>query len=373
MQKIFRNSIFCAIFIVVVACTHQDNSLIDTEANISLIENSVAELPVAISNNAVASAVVNGETRLYSFLGIEAGKEWSDVSKKAFRYANNNWTQLADVPVPEGRLASLAATVKNSIYIFGGYSVAEDHTEISTPEVLKFEPESETYIRVADIPVPTDDAVAVVYQDRYIYLISGWHNKGNINLVQVYDVATDVWQQATQFPASPVFGHAGGIVADTMVICDGVKIDYPFASMGSEAKRKYAMSDECYKGVIDSEDPYKIDWSKLPEHHSPARYRMAATGDAVLNKIIFVGGSDNPYNFNGIGYNGVPSKPVNTVFAYDLTDNEWMKIGNLNTAGMDYRGLLKFKNNFATIGGMDGEQRVQTRTHFIDITKDFYE
>ena len=37
------------------------------------------------------------------------------------------------------------------------------------------------------MPVPVDDSVALSYKERYIYLISGWHNDGNVNLVQVYD------------------------------------------------------------------------------------------------------------------------------------------------------------------------------------------
>ena len=43
------------------------------------------------------------------------------------------------------------------------------------------------------MPVPVDDAVAVTYADRFIYLISGWHDLGNVNLVQRYDTETDTW------------------------------------------------------------------------------------------------------------------------------------------------------------------------------------
>jgi hypothetical protein len=41
------------------------------------------------------------------------------------------------------------------------------------------------------MPVPVDDDISLPYQSRYIYLISGWHNDGNVNLVQLYDTKTN--------------------------------------------------------------------------------------------------------------------------------------------------------------------------------------
>ena len=95
-------------------------------------------LPIAHSNNAVAIASASGTPTLYSFNGLRAGKEHGDVSKQAFAcpLTASACEQIADVPVPEGRLASSAITLHNQIYLFGGYSVAEDRTEVSTPEVF---------------------------------------------------------------------------------------------------------------------------------------------------------------------------------------------------------------------------------------------
>ena len=78
---------------------------------------------------------------------------------------------------------------------------------------------------------PVDDTVALVYQNRYIYLVSGWHGSGiskstgNVNLVQVFDSQQGRWFNATPFPGAPVFGHAGGIVDDQFLIVDGVKVN----------------------------------------------------------------------------------------------------------------------------------------------------
>jgi len=244
-------------------------------------------------------------------------------------------------------LASVAVTVREQVYLFGGYIVTEDYHEVSTPEVLRFNPILETYERVADIPVPSDDATAFVYQDRYIFLVSGWHDKGNINLVQVYDVENDTWQQAK------------------LLVCDGVKINYPLVAEAETTKREFKMSNECYLGRIDDKDITRIHWSVVPKHLGAARYRMAAVGDETRQEVIFVGGSDNPYNFNGIGYDGVASKAVASVFAYAIETNEWLDYGSIENSTMDHRGLLKMDDGFVVVGGMDSNQEVLTNTYKI--------
>ena len=69
--------------------------------------------------------------------------------------------------------------------------------KLSMRWVHAFDPLGGEFKERASMPVPVDDAIAVVYQDRYIYLISGWHDFGNVNLVQQYDVIADSWSQAT--------------------------------------------------------------------------------------------------------------------------------------------------------------------------------
>ena len=53
------------------------------------------------------------------------------------------------------------------------------------------------------------DAVAGVYRDRYSYVIGGFTPAGLTNQVQVYDLETKQWSQATPSPGTPVLGHAG--------------------------------------------------------------------------------------------------------------------------------------------------------------------
>ena len=172
-----------------------------------------------VTNNAVAAVVLNDGTALFSFLGLGVGKTWQDTRVEAFvlRPGAGEWVGLPDVPGP-GRLASIAVNVSDKVYIFGGYTVATDGSEVSVPEVYVLDAGTLEYIPRMSMPVPVDDAVAFAYADRYIYLVSGWHNSGNVNLVQVYDTALNNWFQATPYPGSAVFGHAGGIAGNVVVI-----------------------------------------------------------------------------------------------------------------------------------------------------------
>ncbi len=312
-------------------------------------------LPVAHSNNAIAIAAGADGLTLYSFNGLRAGKTHTDVSRQAFACpVDTACRQLADVPVPEGRLASSAVTLNNTIYLFGGYSVAADGTEVSTPDVLAFDPMRETYTRQPDMPVPVDDAVIFTYQERYIYLVSGWHDDGNVAHVQVYDTQTQIWGRATDYPGAPVFGHSGGAVNGNIVIADGVAV------IGREnGRRQFGAVDQVWLGTISLKDPLSISWVSAPAHSGSPVYRAASAGRPSANQVIFAGGGDNPYNIDGVGYNGVPAKPSSTVFAYDFDQNAWLDLGRLPTPSMDHRGLLIHGNSAYIIGGLDADLSVR--------------
>jgi N-acetylneuraminic acid mutarotase len=322
---------------------------------VSLNWSEAESLPLAISNNAVASAEIDGKTFLYTFLGMEEGKTYEDVSDFAARYdvENGIWEEIPGVPDETGRLASTAETVNGHIYIFGGYTVGEDGSEVSTHEVFKYDPIANSYERVADMLLPVEDAVSLVYQDRYIYLVSGWNNTNNVSNVQVYDTETNSWEHATPYAGPPVFGHAGGIVGNTMILSDGVQ------AIVDEGERLFKMSPGSIRGEIDANDPTLINWTRINQHPGNARYRMAAVGiESPVEMILFAGGTENPYNYNGIGYNLKPSFPDSSVFAYRLDTNEWVELGTQPIPSMDHRSVAQAGNEFFIIGGMLNNQQV---------------
>ena len=297
-----------------------------------------APLPEPVSNNAVAAFTLEGARYIMSFMGLGAGKTHRDISRKAWLWTSEQpgWQAFPDVPVASGRLAAVAVGLYDRIFLFGGYTVAEDGSEVSTPEVFIIDPRNGSYKRRADMPVPVDDSVAFTWANRYIYLVSGWHDSGNVSAVQVYDSWEDQWSASTDFPGEPVFGHAGGIVGDTVIIVGGVGV------IGeNDGKRQFAAIDQAWKGRINPDNPAEIDWQSLPGTEGSNRYRLAATGSDALGQVIFAGGTDRPYNFSGIGYDGEPATPTGAVFAFDVEQNRWVHYPDLQRpATMDHRGLL---------------------------------
>lgn len=327
---------------------------------IDTMAQSFPVMPEPVSNNAVVTVKTDHNDYIISFSGLGKNKTYKDVHNKTFVYNKNTnkWSQKSDVPIQNpingltGRLASVAVSIKDKAYVFGGYTVAKDHTEVSVPDVYEYSVIKDSFTRLAPMPVPVDDAVALTYKDRYIYLISGWHNDGNVNLVQIYDTQLNTWQQGTPFPGKPVFGQAGGIVNNKMLICDGVKVQFHI-----DKRRTFKAEPACYLGTVSKENPRRIDWRIVEHPTGKARYRMASTGIKPSNAIVFIGGSLNPYNYNGIGYNNVPSEASQTKWQYDLDNSTW-KVTPTKTATMDHRGLLIFNEKLLTIGGMGASQKV---------------
>lgn len=313
------------------------------------------DLPEPVANNAVAAAVVNGRTWIFSFLGIGSGRDYRAITRHAFALdvEAGRWEPLPDVPGPVGRLAATAQAIGEDVYLFGGYEVAADGAETTSPATLLYRHADRRYLRRADMPVAVDDAVSGVWRDRLIFLVSGWSADRTVSTVQAYDPAADQWLPATPIPGTPVFGHAGGIIDDTIVYCGG-------ARMRPGETPKYAPSPECYRGDLDAGAPTAIRWRPITPHPGAPRYRAAAgpvrTGTSA--GILFVGGTTNPYNYNGVGYDGRPAEPEASSWLYDVAADRWVPGPHLDRPTMDHRGLVEARGAWWTIGGFAAGQAV---------------
>lgn len=316
----------------------------------------IPALPEPVANNAVAKVVIHEQAYFLSFMGLGKGKAHHDIHNKVWvlKVGDDSWHAAKGVPSTQplvGRLASTAVGVGEHAYVFGGYTVSHDHQEVSTPDVYRYDVITNSYTPLTSMPVPVDDSVALAYKQRYIYLVSGWHNDGNVNLVQVYDIKTDTWQQASPFLGKPVFGQAAAISGNTMLVCDGVE-----TKANADKRRSFAAVPQCLKGTIDANNPLKIDWRTIPHPTGVAHYRMAAT--SFNGDIYMMGGSANPYNYNGMGYDGKPAPASNHVWRFDVDSNDWHAMPKANTASMDHRGLLEHQGSLYRIGGMNNNQQV---------------
>lgn len=318
-----------------------------------------ALLPVAVTNNATVGIETDSGSFVLSFAGLDTLKTWRGVHTRAFSLdlgrEPREWQELPPLPGP-GRLAATAQAVGSRAFVIGGYTVAEDGGEVSTPNVEIWDLESGAWHRGTDIPVPTDDAVSGV-RGKLIYLVSGWHDRGNIAEVQIYDTNADVWAAGTPIPGPPVFGHAGAVAGGSIVYIDGVRVD--------RDPRAFVLEGSSWRGDIDAADPTSITWRLLAPHPGPPLYRAAAA--AWGEWVIFAGGTDNPYNFDGIGYDGVPAQPRTAVFAYNIRTDAWRELTSLPRASMDHRGLTVVGGALFLIGGMGMGQRVTAEVLITDL------
>lgn len=304
----------------------------------------IPPLPVAVSGNAVAS--LHGGMELYSLMGIGEKKTWDDIKSDIYvlRLSSSKWIEGRSLQGVGGRLGAAAIGVKKNIYVFGGYLVDGKGMEITVPDVNAYLPDEHRWYRGEDIPIGVDRAVIGLLHERYVYLIGGRSKAGPVNNVQVYDVLKNTWSEASRFPGTPVFGLAGGLVDDAIVIVDG-------GMKNPATGAPYISSDECWIGRIDKKDANKIAWTKLPPHPGAGRFGIVA--GPYEHKIIFSGGTTRPHNFKGLGFDGKPAELSTVTFTYDVRASRWDTLSEENIpTRSDAGAILATPAGAVIIGGM---------------------
>lgn len=324
----------------------------------------LAPMPEAVSNNAVTEATVDGAPFVFSFAGIDTTKDWAGIHLRSYRLdvQNNLWEPIGLLPDPNGgKIAAGASTVKNKIYIIGGYHVASNYSEISSDKVHIYDPETDAYLPDgAPVPTPIDDQVQAVWRDSLIYVITGWSNTTNVSDVQIYNPASDTWMQGTPvFENSnwKVFGGSGTIVGDTIYYAGGAK------SVGN-----FPASNFFRKGYINPDNPTEITWEGSIDNGALG-YRMAASD--FEGKPVWFGGSDVTYNFDGVAYNGSGGVPPNErISYYDPQTGILAPLIQYFVPVMDLRGIGKIApDQYVIAGGMKENQSVTNRTLKVTINE----
>jgi len=319
-----------------------------------------ADMPFPIANNAVTQGEMGGNQYVFSFGGIDTTKIYSGINKRAFRYdvTNDVWDEIDTLPVVLPLIASSANTVKNKIYILGGYHVLSNGNETSSDEVIIYDPETDTYEpNGTAIPVSIDDQSQCVWRDSLIYVITGWSNFGNVPDVQIYNPALDSWSEGTDISTDNTFrafGSSGFIIGDTIFYHGG-------ASMGLN----FPARDELRKGIIDPNDPTQITWT-LEESAPKTNYRSACLSHG--NNIFWVGGSETSYNYNGVAYNGTGGvEPTYAIARYDALNQNWYEGDGSPYGIMDLRGNGQVSaTSWIVCGGMEDGQIVSDQTYLLE-------
>jgi N-acetylneuraminic acid mutarotase len=318
-------------------------------------------MPEFVSNNAVAAAHSGDTICIYSFSGIDSTKTPNGIHNKGFKYnlETEEWTALPPLPDGMTRIAAGASTVNNKIYIIGGYHVFPNFNEESLNFVHVFDPETNTYLPDAT-PVPTsiDDHVQAVWRDSLIFVVTGWSQNTNVPNVQIYNPALNEWATGTPVPNNTsykAFGASGDIVGDTIYYNGGAVIGSNFPG-----------TTKLRKGVINPDNPSEITWSIEEENPGAKGYRMGAK--TVDDRVYWIGGGGQTYNFDGVAYNGSGIvEPLERIMEYNATTASWTIFDSPKKV-MDFRGVAKISENELIIcGGMTSGAEVSNAVYMLAI------
>jgi N-acetylneuraminic acid mutarotase len=320
------------------------------------LQSKIPPIPAAVTDNAVVT-LRNG-LDVYSIMGIGPKRTWDDVTSQVWilHITSGKWSMGRPVPGVAGRLGASAVAVREKIYLFGGFTIDGQGNEFTVPDVNMFLTKDQRWYRGEDIPIAVDNTVIGLNQDRFVYLIGGRSKNGPVNNVQVYDVKTNKWSEATPFPGTPVYGHAGGLGEDTIVFVDGAKKN----TTGKGPA--YVPSDECWMGKIDKKDPNKISWTKLPPHPGSARFGIVAGARERDRKILFSGGSAAIHNYKGLDTQGKTVEFSPVTFSYDVRTNQWeMLTDETHDPHSDSRGIVSTLIGPLIVGGLARDDSVTSQ------------
>jgi len=259
-----------------------------------------APYPIAVSGHAVVSQGGN----VYSFGGIVNNAAITTAYK--YSPATNTWTPISPLPAPRGWFSG--ASDDTYIYLLGGV----DQNFNTTATLWRYDPASDTYnTSLPSYTIPTYFH-ASVYLNGKIYRIAGAAIGTDFH-VEVYDIATNSWSMAANYPFA---NH------NLMAAALG---GYIYAGGGN------ASPDKTYRY-----DPNTDTWDDAAVADLPAG-RSSAASDVYNGRWILAGGD---VNFT----------TSNSVIAWDPATNTWSTLPNMVQARDNLEGATAGQSFYALAG-----------------------
>lgn len=244
-----------------------------------------------------------------SLQGIMIG--WAVVVLSHFAIgdaAANEWRMISELPTPRKGFAT--AVVDGKIYLIGGTLFENDQNGpfgMSLMEV--YDPQTNTWLRVADMPTARSGANAAVV-DGNIYVLAGKVSKDNqavnfktLKVVEMYDPQTDTWVRKQDMSLRRAsFGI--GVVAGKI---------YPIGGNIHPGDRK--PEDPRRVDLVEVYDPATDTWAKRAD--MPTR-RTGVRAAVIRDTLYAIGGSGWP----PVGAGG---PFLATIETYEPRINRWTK------------------------------------------------
>ena len=260
-----------------------------------------APYPIATSGHAVGSQGGN----VYSFGGIVNNVAIANAYK--YTPATNTWTPIAPLPAPRGWFS--AASDGTYIYLLGGV----DQNFATTATLWRYDSATDTYdTSLPSYTIPTYFH-ASAYLNGKIYRIAG-AAIGTDYHVEVYDIATNSWSMAANYP-----------VANHTLMATALG-GYIYGAGGN------AFPTNAYRY-----DPNTNTWAAIAD--LPAG-RSAAASDVYNGRWLLAGGDVN-------------FATSNSVIAWDPATNTWNNLSNMVQA-RDYLAGATAGQSFYAVAGNSG-------------------
>ena len=231
------------------------------------------------------ASVVLGDT-IYVAGGSSSGAPTTNFYK--YSISSNVWTVGAGTPVAKSGGDLVAC--RNKIYYIGGGNTA---IATGTSETFVYDPATGIWSALADIPTPVTGNVAECYRDSLIYsMMGGWNTYET--LIQVYNVNTNTWSQATQITSgNGRRSFAGGILGNKLFVCAGFSGSF---------------RNDFWVGTINPSNPLQITWQ---QRTNIAVATSRPGGTAIMGKFYVVMGEINGGSGN------------DSVAIWDTTTSAW--------------------------------------------------
>ena len=213
------------------------------------------------------ASVVLGDT-IYVAGGSSSGAPSTSFYK--YSISANVWTVGTGTPVAKSGGDLVAC--RNKIYYIGGGNTA---VATGTAETFVYDPATGIWSTLADIPTPVTGNVAECYRDSLIYsMMGGWNTYET--LIQVYNVNTNTWSQATQISSgNGRRSFAGGLLGNKLFVCAGFSGSF---------------RNDFWVGTINPANPLQITWQQRT-NISVATSRPGGT--AIMGKFYVIMGEIN--------------------------------------------------------------------------------
>lgn len=191
--------------------------------------------------------------------------------------AAGSWSPIADMP--ETKVNATGAFVNGTLYVAGGSTISRPGAGgVLTPTAYAYHPDSDTWSRIADLPVPLDGAASAVL-DGSLYVIGGFGPKSSLSSPAYrYDPLHNTWHRIADYPIAMGDGGCGGI-ADG-IVCAGGRTNFGGAEVTTARAYRYHPGTDTWTRAADM--PYDV----FSAVYSSANGELQVTGGMTDAELL---------------------------------------------------------------------------------------